>query len=209
MKKTSTFLLIAVIGMLAHGCGTTPDKQPKSITNAGKGTTSAKQEAAQQALAKNQASKSASVTSASDRSGTTEDMDWGSFGGRRLQMTPEQAVRAIRSSLLLLGRDLEKPTSLKGKFVIERLDQTGFSCKMEMSQNQGGFVLQTSIKLSAAKFRDVTKLGIMKSAKGRETGVSLIGEKGPLCCELPFSNAAERDRLLSALAVVCGQLKTS
>ncbi len=143
---------------------------------------------------------------ASGSAETTEQLDWKQFEPRKVAMSPEQALKCIRLSLVLMGRELEESLSAKGTFVIERIDLSGFACKMQMSQSQESFVVQTSIKLSAVNFGDVTRLGIRKSSQGLETGAVLLGDKGTIG-QLPFSNATERDKLLSALALVCEHLK--
>jgi hypothetical protein len=136
-----------------------------------------------------------------------EDVDWTRFKSNKVEMTSEQALAIVRGALERTGKRLKKDSSFEGgEFVLERVDPAGFAFKIEIKRLQGGLTMIASIPKTVS-FGDVTRLGITQSDKGQETGIALLKGTEQLW-EIPFSDANERDRLLSALALLCGQVKT-
>ena len=145
-------------------------------------------------------------SSASSGSSKTEGVDWVQFKERKIELSPDQAIAAVRSSLELMGRNLEKESPEKsGTFVLERLDRSGFAFKMVLARRVGNLTINADMPLMDLRFVEVTGLGIKKSSAGQETHTILMAGTKQLW-ELPFTNAAERDRLLSALLALCGNL---
>ena len=139
-------------------------------------------------------------------SGKTDGVDWVQFRDRKVELTADQAVCVVRSSLELMAKQMGSDPSKKGcKYVIERVDQTGFAIKGEIERHVGAMTLQAVIPSIDVGFAQFTGLGIKKSRSGKETAVSLMVGK-EVSWDLPFANALDRDRLLSALAVLCEHL---
>jgi tetratricopeptide (TPR) repeat protein len=158
--------------------------------------------------AREEPSSSDAGTSASSDPGKTKDVDWARLQAGKGDMTPDKGLPIVRASLERMGRQLAGTVAQKGRevtFVIERLDRTGMTFKMDVVQTQGTFTINASMPAMGLNFADVTKLRIKTTSAGKETGVALLTDKGGHW-DLPFSNAPERDKLLSALTVLCEHL---
>lgn len=132
-------------------------------------------------------------------------VDWTRIRAENGEMTPEQAMASVRASLERMGQQMVREGALQGgSFVLERVDRSGFAFKLEVDRRQNDVVMKAAIPKSVS-FGEVTELGIKKADSGQEIAIALLAGKARLW-ELPFANSAGRDRLLSALYVLCDRL---
>lgn len=120
-----------------------------------------------------------------------EDVNWAQYRPHRVPLSQEEALAVIRDSLHRAGQQPANNVGGKGPAVLERLDRNGFAIKYGQEAEP-----------SVASFGEVTGLGIVKSGADQEAGVALMAD-GKQVGELPFASASERDKLLSALEVLC------
>lgn len=59
-----------------------------------------------------------------------KDVDWTQFRTRKIDLKPEQAMAAVRSSLELMGRQLAQGVAMDSVFEVERMDRSGFAFKL-------------------------------------------------------------------------------
>lgn len=120
-----------------------------------------------------------------------EDVNWAQHRAHRVPLSQEEALAVIRGSLQRAEQQSAKNVGGKGVAVLERLDRRGYAIKYGQEAEP-----------SVASFGEVTGLGIVNSGAAQEAGVALMAG-GRQVGELPFASASERDKLLSALEVLC------